>query len=174
MHNINETLLLFTPEEELVYKQIKMNNSELLQFENVAQVWFLIIKKNLFEQEYKRAMKSALANLQDLNSYLQDNRRKNPAMFKLKQTILRKVKGYEIIFTFIKEGEVVFEILEDIIKKKEGVEQAYRQDIFELICSFFKECHQILMLFCEGNLDNQLIVQEMLPLFLDNKHVNFG
>lgn len=102
------------------------------------------------------------------------SRYQNPKEFRIKQDMLRQIKGQEIIFKLLKEGTVIFEILEDITSNRELYASIYRLDVYDTSCQIFYYCHLILVLFCEGNLENQAILIEVLPLFLTNTNINFG
>jgi hypothetical protein len=88
--------------------------------------------------------------------------------------MFRQLKGYDIIFKYLKEGEIIFEILHDITGNREVFGQAYRLDVYETACAIFRYCHLVLVMFCEGNLDNQAVLADRLPLFLTNTYINFG
>lgn len=56
--HIQSTLMLQNAEELDVYKKLRLNLHELEAFKSVSQVWFMIIKKSLYEREYERALVS--------------------------------------------------------------------------------------------------------------------
>ena len=60
---LSSTQLLSSPDSLEIYYKLRDNNIELAQYENTSQVWFLIIKKVLFEKEYERAMSNALEHV---------------------------------------------------------------------------------------------------------------
>jgi hypothetical protein len=102
------------------------------------------------------------------------SRYRNPKEFRIKQTIFLQIKAYRILFKFIQEGKIIFEILQDITLKREKAGSPYRMDIYDTACQIFRYCHLILIMFCEGNPDNQAILVEYLPLFITNTFINFG
>ena len=57
---MKETLILFDRESLTTYNKLKMNNIELKNFENVSQVWLLIIKKSLYQSEYNDNLSSVI------------------------------------------------------------------------------------------------------------------
>ena len=63
-----ETQLLFSRQSIEIYRKLKQNNEELAGFENMSQVWLLIIKKALFEKEYERALKEVEVYLSGIQS----------------------------------------------------------------------------------------------------------
>lgn len=58
LENIESALLLQTPLEVDIYKKLRLNRRELESFKSVSQVWFMIIKKDLYQREYERALVS--------------------------------------------------------------------------------------------------------------------
>lgn len=68
---------------------------------------------------------------------------------------------------------IIFDILEEISKDKEKASEVYRIDVFEVLCKFFSDCHQILLSFCDGNVENQKIMAENMNLLMENRHINF-
>lgn len=98
----------------------------------------------------------------------------NPKEFRIKQDIFRQIQGYKTIFKYLQEGVIIFDILEEIAKDKEKASEVYRLDIFDILCKFFSQCHQILMSFCDGNVENQKIMAENMSQLMENRHINFN
>lgn len=68
MEEIENTLMLFSQDDIEIYNKLSVNNRNLCQFENVCQVWFLIIKKSLFEKEYQVALSMVVLLLEGLGT----------------------------------------------------------------------------------------------------------
>lgn len=56
VNELEHTLMLFSHEDIEIYNKLSVNYRSLCQYENLCQVWYLIIKKTLFEKEYQVAM----------------------------------------------------------------------------------------------------------------------
>ena len=69
---------------------------------------------------------------------------------------------------------MIVKILENIATNNDTELEKYRLDIFSMICNFFKTIHDLLMIFCSDNVENQTVLMQELPLFMSNKSVNFG
>jgi len=93
---------------------------------------------------------------------------------KLKQEVFRQSKAYEIIFVFLKEGQIVHEILLEISERRAHIHQAYRLDIFDLACKLFTYCYKIIYMFTIGNDLNKAVVAKHINIILSNHHANYG
>ena len=48
--------MLFSQDSIEIHNKLMLNYRSLTQYDNLSQVWYLIIKKSLFEKEYEVAM----------------------------------------------------------------------------------------------------------------------
>lgn len=63
LHDLQHTLMIFDDRSRAVYRDMTQNANILQEYDNLCQVWFLIIKKSLFEREYEVSlMKVELIN----------------------------------------------------------------------------------------------------------------
>lgn len=63
LYELQHTLMIFDDRSRAVYRDITQNANILQEYDNLCQVWFLIIKKSLFEREYEVSlMKVELIN----------------------------------------------------------------------------------------------------------------
>lgn len=112
--------------------------------------------------------------MQELYQYLKATQETNRSLFYLQQQLLRKLNTHTILLDFVKEGYIVFETMEEIAKNFTAAEEHFRVDVFDILCNFFRHCHLVIILFCDSNHENQLLIAEQVKLFLSNRFINFG
>ena len=68
----------------------------------------------------------------------------------------------------------MFETMEEIAKDFTSAEDHFRIDVFDILCNFFRHCHLVIILFCDNNAENQLLIAEQVKVFLSNRYIHFG
>ena len=56
IESLLSTQMIFNRETAEIYNRIIANQKALREFSNYSQVWFMILKKDLFEAEYEKAL----------------------------------------------------------------------------------------------------------------------